>query len=99
MTDLVRLEGSLWVLNFEDPEVVILCVELLEASHVNLVLKLGDSKVLDLNGVSDGPLKTNRHGWQVVCVLNQLKLSTSMKCLALELDAQRLTVHDLEEDA
>ena len=78
---------------------MILSVKLFKASHIDLVLELGDAEILDLDGISDGPLETNRYRRQVVGVLDKLELGTTVKSLTLELDAEWLTVHDLEEDA
>ena len=99
MADLSGLERALRILNLEDSEVMILGVKLLKTSHVNLVLQLGDTKVLDLNWISDGPFKTNRYGRQVVGVLDQLKLSATVQSFTFKLDAQRFAIHDLEEDS
>ena len=41
---------------------MVLSIELLKASHVNLILKLGDAKILDLDRVCDCPFEANRYG-------------------------------------
>ena len=78
---------------------MVLFIELLKAAQVNLVLKLRDSQILDFDRVSDGPLEANGNGRQVVRVLDQLELGTSMECFALEADRQWFAVQNLEEDA
>ena len=78
---------------------MILSVKLFKTSHIDLVLELGDAEILDLDGISDGPLETNRYRRQVVGVLDKLELGATVKSLTFELDAEWLTVHDLEEDA
>ena len=77
---------------------MVLCVQLLKTSRVDLVLELCDSEVLDFNWVRDGPLKADWDGRQGVGVLDELQLSSSMEGLTLEADGERLTIHDLEED-
>ena len=61
MADLIGLESSLWILNLKYPEVMVLSVELLKASHVNLILELGDAEVLDLDRVCDSPFEADRY--------------------------------------
>ena len=63
MADLIRLKCSFRVLNLEHPEVKVLSVELLKAVHVNLILQLGDAKILNFDWVCDSPFKADRHGW------------------------------------
>ena len=74
-------------------------IKLLKTSHIDLVLKLCDTQVLDFDRVRDGPFKTNRHRRQVIGVLNQLQLRSTVECFSFEFDAQWLAVENLEEDA
>ena len=62
MADLIRLESSFRVLNLEHPEIEVLSVELLKAVHVNLILQLGDAKILNFDWVCDSPFKADRYG-------------------------------------
>jgi hypothetical protein len=41
---------------------MVLSVELLKTSSVDMILELSDSKVLDFNGVGDCPLETDGNG-------------------------------------
>ena len=65
---------------------MILSVKLFKTSHIDLVLELGDAEILDLDGISDGPLETNRYRRQVVGVLDKLELGATVKSLTFELD-------------
>ena len=92
MADLSRLESALRILNLEHPKVMIFRIKLLKTSHIDLVLKLCDTQVLDFDRVSDGPFKTNRHRRQVIGVLDQLQLRSTVESLSFEFDAQWLAV-------
>ena len=61
VTDLVRAEGTLRVRYFEDSEVMVILVKLLHTAHIDLILQLGNTEVLDLNRVCDSPLESNRY--------------------------------------
>ena len=65
-------------------EVEVGFVELLQFRHINLVLEFGDTEILDLDGVGHGELKANGHGWQIVRVLDESELGTSVEGLTLE---------------
>ena len=93
----ISSESSFWVLNFKDFKVEVLAVKFFEACSVNLVLKLGDSKVFDLNWVSHCPFKTNWYGWNVIDMFDQLKLSSSVEGLTFKSNSNWLTIGDLED--
>ena len=78
---------------------MVILVELLHTTHIDLILELSNAEVLDLNRIGDCPLKTNRDRRQVVGVLDQLELSATVEGLALKPDSKRLAIQDLEEDA
>lgn len=99
MADFVGAECALRVLNLENAEVMVILVKFFHATHIDLVLQLGDTKVLDLNRVGDSPLETDRYRWQVIRVLDELELSTAVQSLTFEANRQRLSVKNLEEDA
>ena len=44
-------------------------------------------------------MEADRHGWQIVRVLYESELGTSVEGLTLEAEAKGLTVKDLELDA
>ena len=98
MADLIGTQGTLRVLDLEDSEVMVLLVELLHTTHVNLVLQLGDTEILDLDRVSDGPLETNRYRRKVISVLDELQLSATVQSLTFKANSDRLAIHNLEED-
>jgi hypothetical protein len=66
---IVSSQSSLGVLNFEDPEIIVVLVQGLESLSVDLVLELGDSEILDFNWVGDGPLESNWSCREIVDVL------------------------------
>lgn len=99
VADFVGAERALGVLNLENAEIVVILVKFLHATHIDLVLQLGDTKVLDLNRVGDGPLETDRYRWQVIRVLDELELGTAVQSLTFEANRKRLSVENLEEDA
>lgn len=78
-------------------EIVVVSVKLLEERSVNLILKLGDAKVLNLDRIGNGPLDTNGDRGERIGVLQKLKLSATVEGLTLQVDDQRLTVQDVEE--
>lgn len=84
MLRFVALQCAFRILNFKHPEVVVLSVKLFQLRSVDLVLQLSDPQVFDLNRVSDRPLQTNWHWWQLVSMLQHLKLSTSVECFTFE---------------
>ena len=55
----VSCKGSLWILNFKDSEIVVILIKSFESSSVNLIFQFGDTQVLDLNWVSNCPLKSD----------------------------------------
>lgn len=89
---IVCRERALGVLYLENAEVKVVAVEGFECGSVDLVLELGDSQVLDFDWVSHSPLETNGGGWQVVNVLKQAEIGTTMECLALKVNNERLAV-------
>jgi hypothetical protein len=93
----VRGKCAFWVLDFKDTEVIIALVQLLKGSGVDLILELGDSQVLDLNGIGDSPLKTDRCWRQVVNVLEQTHVGSSVQSFTHQVDDEGFSVHDLEE--
>jgi hypothetical protein len=56
-------------LNLEDSEVIIVLIKLFKSSCVDLILELGDTKVLDLDWVCDIPLDSYWYWWKIVGVL------------------------------
>lgn len=78
MADLIRAEGALGVLNLKDSEVMVVLIKLLHTAHINLVLQLSDTEILDLNRVGNRPLETDRYRRQVVRVLDELELGTAV---------------------
>jgi len=99
VADLIRAEGALGVLNLKDSEVMVVLIKLLHTAHINLVLQLSDTEILDLNRVGNRPLETDRYRRQVVRVLDELELGTAVQSLALKANGDGLAVHYLEEDA
>jgi hypothetical protein len=75
---LVGLESTFGVLDFADSEVMVFPVKLLKGCGIDLVLKLSDSKIFNLNRSGDGPFKANRHGREHISVLQHLKLGAAV---------------------
>lgn len=99
MHSFVASQSSFRVLHFKDSEVIIFSVELFKFGAVDLVLKLGNAKILDFDRVCNSPFETNRNRRQVIGVLQKLQLGTSLKSFSFKLDSKRLSVADLEENA
>jgi len=98
MHGFVRAKSALGVLDLENSEVVVVSVERLKPRGINLVLQFGYSEVLDFNWVGHCPLQANGNRRQVVSMLEELELGTTLEGLSLELNGKRLSVTDLEED-
>lgn len=81
---LVALERAIGVLNIEHLEVVVGSVEFLKLGRVNIIFELRDAEVFNLDWVVDRPLQTDGHRWQLVSVLQHLKLGTSVERLAFK---------------
>lgn len=97
MLSLVALQGAIWVLYIENAEIVVCFIKLLKKSCVNLILQFGYSEIFDLNRVSYRPFQTDWNMRKLICVLQHLKLSSSVECLSLETEQQRLPVADLKK--
>lgn len=97
MLSLVALQGTIWVLYIENAEIVVCFIQLLKKSCVNLILQFGYSEIFDLNRVSYRPFQTDWNMRKLICVLQHLKLSSSVECLSLEAEQQRLAVADLKK--
>ena len=59
----ISSKGSLWILNFKDSEIVIVLIQSLESSCVNLILQLGNTQVLNLDRIGNCPLETYWGCW------------------------------------
>lgn len=75
---------------------MIVLIQLFQARGVNHILQLGDSKVLNLNWVGHGPLLANRYGRDVINMLDQLQLGSSVQGLTFKSDSKRLAIGNLE---
>ena len=84
MGGLVALERAIGVLNLKHLKVVVCSVEFLKLSRVNIIFELRDAEVFNLDRVVDRPLQTDGHRWQLVSVLQHLKLGTTVERLAFK---------------
>lgn len=96
--DLIGEKSPFRILNFEDPEIVVIFIHLLKQSGIDLILQLRNTQVFNLNRVCDSPFTTYRDWWKSVDLFLELKQSTSVQGFSLEIDDKWFSVSYREEN-
>ena len=73
-------------------------IHLFHECGIDLILEFGDTQVLDFNWIGYGPFKTNGNRWEIIDILQELELSSTVKSLTLKVNDQRFSVKDGEEN-
>ena len=85
-------------MNFKNLKVKVGPIKFFEFCSVNLILQLCNTKVLDFDWISDGPLETDWNWWKLIGMFQHLELSPAVQCLSFKAQKKWFSVADLEKD-